>query len=160
MAQREMDFGVCATPSCNHFRRLNAPPVADADGLFDADGVAILCGRRQCWFEVTGVDAVFGTVQFKDAKVTLTALAPGRWIRYRCCRHAPGRTATKYSKSTTLTVARRTPAGSMSFASPASWAPTASGPTDRGAAACEHAPCSGCSSSRIRRQPSGRLELG
>jgi hypothetical protein len=75
--QHEMDFGVFATPSCNHARRLKAPPRLDADGLFDANGVAVICGRRQCHFEPA--TELFGTVQFKDAKVTLTTIAPGRW---------------------------------------------------------------------------------
>jgi len=72
-----MDFGVFATAAANHARRRNAPPQPDHDGLFDAECVAIICGRRQCHFEVAG--ELFGTVQFKEASVPLTAIAPGRW---------------------------------------------------------------------------------
>lgn len=72
-----MDFGVSATAAANHARRRNAPPASDADGLFDVDGVAAICGRRQCVFEAA--TELFGIVQFKDTKITLTAIAPGRW---------------------------------------------------------------------------------
>lgn len=77
MQQQEMDFGVFATAAANHARRRNSRPEPDADGLFDAEGVAIICDRRQCHFEVAG--ELFGTVQFKEASVPLTAIAPGRW---------------------------------------------------------------------------------
>lgn len=75
--QLEIDFGVYATAACNHARRLNAPPVPDADGLFDVDGVAIICGRRQCAVEPDG--ELFATVQFNETKIKVTAIAPGRW---------------------------------------------------------------------------------
>jgi hypothetical protein len=75
--QQEMDFGVFATPACNHARRLNVPPQPDADGLFDIEGVTIICGRRQCAVEPAG--DLFANVQFKETKVRLTAIAPGRW---------------------------------------------------------------------------------
>lgn len=75
--QAEMDFGVFATAAANHARRRNAPPAPDVDGLFDAEGVAIICGRRQCHFEVAG--ELFGTVRFKETSVPLAAIAPGRW---------------------------------------------------------------------------------
>ena len=72
-----MDFSVYATSACNHARRKNSPPVPDRDGLFDIDGVAIICGRRQC--AVEPISEFAATVQFKQTKVTLTAIAPGRW---------------------------------------------------------------------------------
>lgn len=75
--QQEMDFGVFATAAANHARRRNSPPVPDTDGLFDAEGVAVICGRRQCHFEVAG--ELFGTVQFRETRVPLTAIAPGKW---------------------------------------------------------------------------------
>jgi hypothetical protein len=71
-----MDFGVYATAAANHARRKNAPPLPDRDGLFDADG-AIICGRRQCHAEVAS--ELFVDVQFKESKVRVTAIAPGRW---------------------------------------------------------------------------------
>lgn len=75
--QAEMDFAVYATAQSNWARQKNAPPKPDADGLFDAAGVDIICGRRQCYFEVGG--ELFGTVQFKETRIPLTAIAPGRW---------------------------------------------------------------------------------
>lgn len=77
MQQSEMDFGTFATTAANHARRRNAPPQPDRDGLFNADGVAVICGRRECAFEP--VSELFGDVRFKDTKITLTAIAPGRW---------------------------------------------------------------------------------
>jgi hypothetical protein len=76
-AQQEFDFAVFATPACDHARRKNGPPVPDGVGLFDAGGVAIICGRRQCQFEPAS--ELFGEVRFKETKIGLTALAPGRW---------------------------------------------------------------------------------
>ncbi|WP_271602753.1 hypothetical protein [Bradyrhizobium sp. CCBAU 45384] len=75
--QAELDFGVYATAQSNWARRKNAPPQPDADGLFDANGVDVICGRRQCYFE--GGSDLFGTVQFKETRVPLTAIAPGKW---------------------------------------------------------------------------------
>ncbi|WP_340672361.1 hypothetical protein [Bradyrhizobium ottawaense] len=75
--QAEMDFGVFATAAANHARRRHLPPAPDADGLFDADGVAVICGRRQCHFE-PACD-LFGHVQFKETGVPLTAIGPGKW---------------------------------------------------------------------------------
>lgn len=72
-----MDFGVFATAAANHARRRNAPPHPDRDGLFDAEGVAIICGRRQCAVEVES--ELFADIQFKETKVRVTAIAPGRW---------------------------------------------------------------------------------
>jgi hypothetical protein len=43
--QQEMDFGVFDTGSCKHAHRKNTPPQPDADGLFDVDGVSLICGR-------------------------------------------------------------------------------------------------------------------
>ncbi|MBB4377247.1 hypothetical protein [Bradyrhizobium sp. SBR1B] len=75
--QPEMDFGAFATPAANHARSRNSPPAPDADGLFDAHGASIICGRRQCWFEPEG--ELFAVVQFKETRIKLTAIAPGRW---------------------------------------------------------------------------------
>jgi hypothetical protein len=75
--QQEFDFAVFATPACDHARRKNGPPVPDGAGLFDADDVTIICGRRQCQFEPAS--ELFGDVRFKETKIGLTALAPGRW---------------------------------------------------------------------------------
>ncbi|MHC2844836.1 hypothetical protein [Bradyrhizobium diazoefficiens] len=77
MEQQEMDFGVFATSAANHARRRNAPPVPDVDGLFDAEGVEVICGRRQCAVEFAG--ELFADVQFKETKIRATAIAPGRW---------------------------------------------------------------------------------
>ena len=75
--QTEMDFGVYATAAANHARRKNAPPQPDSDGLFDADGVAVICGRRQCHAEFSG--ELFADIQFKETKASVKAFAPGRW---------------------------------------------------------------------------------
>lgn len=75
--QNEMDFGVYATAACNHTRRRNLPPTPDQDGFFDAAGVVEICGRRQCIAEFSG--EVAAIVQFKEKKIPLTAIAPGRW---------------------------------------------------------------------------------
>ena len=75
--QTEMDYGVFATAQSNWARMKNAPPKPDADGLFDARGVDVICGRRQCFFDVAG--DLFGHVQFKETRIPLTAIAPGRW---------------------------------------------------------------------------------
>lgn len=72
-----MDDDVFATPASNHARRKNRPPAPDADGLFDARGVDIICGRRQCYFDVAG--DLFGHVQFQETRIPLTAIAPGLW---------------------------------------------------------------------------------
>ncbi|MCA6098153.1 hypothetical protein [Bradyrhizobium australafricanum] len=72
-----MDFGAFATPACNQVRRKNSPPSPDADGLFDATGVDIICGRRQCHFEP--VIDLLGRVQFMETRVQLVTIAPGRW---------------------------------------------------------------------------------
>ena len=77
MSQSEMHFGVFATPSANHARRLNSPPVPDADGLFDADGVYVICRRRQCSFDFAS--DLLGHVQYKEKRIQLVAIAPGRW---------------------------------------------------------------------------------
>ncbi|SDG60398.1 hypothetical protein SAMN05216338_1001878 [Bradyrhizobium sp. Rc2d] len=47
MQQSEMDFSVFATAAANQARRRNAPPMPDADGLFDAKGVAVICGTAR-----------------------------------------------------------------------------------------------------------------
>ncbi|QOZ66386.1 MULTISPECIES: hypothetical protein [Bradyrhizobium] len=75
--QQEMDFGVFATAAANHARRRNAPPQPDRDGLFDAEGVTIIAGHRQCAVEVES--DLFADIQFKETKVRVTAIAPGRW---------------------------------------------------------------------------------
>lgn len=75
--QTEMDYGVFATAQSNWARMKNAPPQPDADGLFDARGVDVLCGRRQCYFDVAG--DLFGHVQFNKTRIPLTAIAPGKW---------------------------------------------------------------------------------
>src|SRR5262245_18510657 len=75
--QSEMHFGLFATAVANHVRRLNAPPLPDSDGMFDIDGVAIICGRRQCCVDADG--DLFTVVQFQETRVRLTATAPGRW---------------------------------------------------------------------------------
>lgn len=72
-----MDFGVYATPACDHARRKERPPAPDADGMFDAAGVDVICGRRQCYAEQ--VSELFIDIQFKETKVRVTAIAPGRW---------------------------------------------------------------------------------
>jgi hypothetical protein len=64
--QQEMDFGVFATVACNHARRKNEPPQFDADGLFDIDGVTVICGRRQCHDEPIG--ELFCDVEFKERR--------------------------------------------------------------------------------------------
>jgi len=75
--QTEMDFAVYATAQSNWARRKNAPPQPDANGLFDACDVDVICGRRQCYFEAAS--DLFGTVQFQETHVPLTAIAPGKW---------------------------------------------------------------------------------
>lgn len=75
--QQELDFGVFATAAANHARRRSSPPQPDRDGLFDADGVTIIAGRRQCAVEVAG--DLFVDIQFKETKIRVTAIAPGRW---------------------------------------------------------------------------------
>ncbi|MBP1294287.1 hypothetical protein [Bradyrhizobium elkanii] len=75
--QSEMDFGVFATAAANHARRRNAPPQPDRDGLFDAEGVTIIAGRRQCAVEVGS--ELFVDIQFKETKIRVTAIAPGKW---------------------------------------------------------------------------------
>lgn len=75
--QSEMDFGVFATPQSNCARRKNRPLPPDADGLLDADCASVICGRRQCWFEPEG--ELFAVVQFKETRIKLTAIAPGKW---------------------------------------------------------------------------------
>ena len=77
--QDEMDFGVYATTACNHARRRNAPPVPDQDGLFDADGVFVICGRRQCYVEFSGEFAATVARDADGKRIPLTAIAPGRW---------------------------------------------------------------------------------
>jgi hypothetical protein len=76
-AQQEFDFAMFATPACDHARRRCPPPKPDETGLFDADNVTIMCGRRQCRFEPAS--ELFGDVRFKETKIGLTALSPGRW---------------------------------------------------------------------------------
>lgn len=75
--QQEMDFGVFATAACNHARRKSAPPAPDRDGLFDIDGVTVICGRRQCYFEVAS--ELFGDVKSTNATIRLMAIAPGKF---------------------------------------------------------------------------------
>lgn len=77
MSQQEMDFGLFATPICNHVRRRHGPPRPNRAGLFDAAGVTI-CGRRQCHFELA-VNMLFGTVQHREKSVTLVARDTGLW---------------------------------------------------------------------------------
>jgi hypothetical protein len=77
--QDEMDFGVYATTACNHARRRNSPPVPDQDGFFDAAGVVVICGRRQCDVEFSGEFAATVARDADDKKIPLTAIAPGRW---------------------------------------------------------------------------------
>ena len=75
--QQEMDFGVFATVQANRARAKNTPPAPDRDGLFDLDGVSIICGRRQCAVEPDG--DLFVDVQFKETKIRATAIASGKW---------------------------------------------------------------------------------
>ena len=90
--QSEMDFGVYATTSCNHARRKNAPPEPDGNGLFDRDGVTVICGRRQC--DVVFESDICATVVVKDKKTPLVAMAPDRWHPVeilKACAKAQGR---------------------------------------------------------------------
>lgn len=75
--QSEMDFGIFATAAANHARRRNAPPQPDREGLFDAEGVTIIAGRRQCAVEMGS--ELFADIRFKETKIRATAIAPGRW---------------------------------------------------------------------------------
>ncbi|MCS3893430.1 hypothetical protein M2171_002563 [Bradyrhizobium japonicum USDA 38] len=77
MQQSEMDFGVYATAAANHARRRIGPPAPDRDGLFDLEGVTIICGRRQCAVEAVG--ELFVDVLFKERTARVTAIAPGKW---------------------------------------------------------------------------------
>lgn len=93
MQQSEMDFGTFATTAANHARRRNAPPQPDRDGLFDAEAVTVICGRRQCHFDVAG--ELVGHVQFMENRVPLIAIAAGRWdpiaVLAACTRAHEGR---------------------------------------------------------------------
>lgn len=66
-----------STPACSSVRAKNPPPAPDADGLFDADGVREICGRRQC--SVTEVGEFCATVTHKMTTTTLQAIAPSCW---------------------------------------------------------------------------------
>jgi hypothetical protein len=80
MAQTEMNFGVFATAAANHAHRRNSPPVPDADGLFDLEGVTAICSRRSCRFNP--VSELFGDVHSHISTIRtirLVAIAPGKF---------------------------------------------------------------------------------
>lgn len=99
MSQLEIDFGYVPAPASNQARRLSVPPNPDRDGLFDLDGVAIICGRRQCSFEPA--NDLHGHVRFKETRLPLTAMTPGRWEAaaiLSACTRAHGRAVFEISK--------------------------------------------------------------
>lgn len=77
MTQLKFDYGAYATVSYNPERRRNASPQPDRDGLFDVEGVTVICGRRQCNVEPVG--ELFLDVQFQKTKVRVTAFAQGKF---------------------------------------------------------------------------------
>lgn len=124
-----MDFGVFATPSSNWARRKYRPLPPDADGLFDAEAVTVICGRRQCFFDVAG--DLFGHVQFKETRIPLTAIAPGRWdpvAVLAACTRAQGNQVCEVDYATAKP---SNPDGLDEIKIARAWAPTACGRTYR-----------------------------